>query len=112
MGTTIHNLPNLRGERNMTQQHLADAAEVSLRTVKRAESGIGISADAKAAILAALNVFNTAPAARPMIIAAERRVVCTIEVGRHSLDAWKALQQFFITESEEDFLARAMGFRV
>lgn len=47
---------NLREARAWTQEHLADAAGVSLRTVQRLEAGQGFASETALAVAAALNV--------------------------------------------------------
>ena len=45
-----------REERNWSQEHLADAAGISLRTIQRIENGDGASRESVAALAAAFNV--------------------------------------------------------
>lgn len=47
---------NLREARAWTQEHLADAAGVSLRTVQRLEAGQGFASETALSVAAALNV--------------------------------------------------------
>ncbi|MCS4089144.1 helix-turn-helix domain-containing protein [Rhizobium sp. BK176] len=103
MSVSIQNLTALRAERNMTQQHLADAAEISLRTVKRAEAGIRISSTAKAAIFAAMNVFTSPETPRDRIAIGERRITALIDIGPISREDWQSLHRFLRTEQGDDF---------
>ena len=50
------NIRNRRENRAWTQEHLAEAAQISVRTVQRAEEGRGMSAETLSAIAGALDV--------------------------------------------------------
>src|SRR5262245_41290233 len=53
--TTGKKIKRLRDQKAWTQEHLADAARVSVRTVQRAEEGV-LSAESLTAIAGALDV--------------------------------------------------------